>query len=123
MKQTGILLAISSLPSSWGIGDLGSQAYRWLDMLHENGINLWQILPMNPLGYGNSPYQPYSSFAGDEVYLSLKRLQQEGLLENLPTPCENLQQRVNYDEVRHKKETWLRKAFEAFVPDADYEEF
>lgn len=123
MKQTGILLAISSLPSSWGIGDLGSQAYQWLDMLHENGINLWQILPMNPLGYGNSPYQPYSSFAGDEIYLSLERLQQEGLLENLPTPCENLQQRVNYDEVRHKKETWLRKAFEAFVPDADYEEF
>ena len=95
MQQTGILLAISSLPSSWGIGDLGSQAYQWLDMLYENGINLWQILPMNPLGYGNSPYQPYSSFAGDEVYLSLERLQQEGLLENLPTPCENLQQRVN----------------------------
>lgn len=123
MKQTGILLAISSLPSPWGIGDLGGKAYEWLDMLCENGINLWQILPMNPLGYGNSPYQPYSSFAGDEIYLSLERLQQEGLLQALSTPCENLQHRVNYDEVRKKKEVWLRKAFAAFVPDAAYEEF
>ena len=55
MKQTGILLAISSLPSPWGIGDLGKAAYEWIDSLSEAGVNLWQILPMNPLGYGNSP--------------------------------------------------------------------
>ncbi len=66
MRTSGILLAVSSLPSPYGIGDFGPQAYRFVDLMVESGTKLWQVLPLNPLGYGNSPYQPYSSKAMDE---------------------------------------------------------
>ena len=74
MKETGILMALSSLPSPYGVGDLGESARNFLRILGENGVSIWQLLPLNPTGYGNSPYQPYSSFAGDELYLSLEEL-------------------------------------------------
>ena len=78
MKRTGVLLAVSSLPTPHGVGDLGQSAMDWIDILTENGVTIWQILPLNPTGYGNSPYQPYSSRAGDELYISLKRWQKRG---------------------------------------------
>ena len=56
MKETGILLAVSSLPTRTGVGELGRPAYEWIDLLAENGVSIWQILPLNPTGYGNSPY-------------------------------------------------------------------
>ena len=67
MRKTGILMPVSSLPSRTGVGEMGAEAYHFLTLLKESGIKIWQILPMNPVGYGNSPYQPYSSFAGDEI--------------------------------------------------------
>ena len=63
-RSSGILLAVSSLPGNQGIGDLGKPAYTFIDLIAEQGIKIWQILPLHPLGYGNSPYQPYSTFIG-----------------------------------------------------------
>ena len=97
MKETGILLAVSSLPSPSGVGELGRPAYEWIDLLAENGVSIWQILPLNPTGYGNSPYQPYSSCAGDELYLSLELLAQQGLLPQAPAFAAARPGRVDYD--------------------------
>ena len=90
MKKAGILWPLASLNGSHGIGDFGKESYDFIDLVVKSGFDMWQILPLNPLGYGNSPYQPYSSYAGDEIYISLDRLYQDGLLEekieNLPQP-------------------------------------
>ena len=67
MRSSGILMALSSLPSDQGIGDLYESAYEFIDILKEANVKIWQLLPLNPVGYGNSPYQPYSSYAGDET--------------------------------------------------------
>lgn len=81
MTKAGLLLAISSLPSRFGIGDLGKSAYEFVDILKQAGTRIWQVLPLTPLGFGNSPYQSSSSFAGDEIYISLEKLADYGLLE------------------------------------------
>lgn len=123
MKETGILLAVSSLPSPTGVGELGRPAYEWIDLLAENGVSIWQILPLNPTGYGNSPYQPYSSCAGDELYLSLELLAQQGLLPQAPAFAAARPGRVDYEAVRAWKEPLLRAAWAAFEPGADYRAF
>ena len=79
-RASGILLHVSSLPSRYGIGDLGPAALAWVDRLHEAGQSWWQALPLGPTGYGNSPYQSLSSFAGNELLISPERLIEEGLL-------------------------------------------
>lgn len=123
MKRTGVLLAVSSLPTPHGVGDLGQSAMDWIDILAENGVTIWQILPLNPTGYGNSPYQPYSSRAGDELYISLETLAKEGLLtEEFPTEG-NESPRVEYEAVRAVKDAWLKKAYDAFTPNAEFEAF
>jgi len=70
VRKSGVLLHISSLPSAFGIGDLGSEAYHFVDDLSENGMKIWQILPLGPNGPGNSPYQAYSAYAGDPILIS-----------------------------------------------------
>ena len=80
MKKTGILFPISALPSQYGVGDFGKSAYQFVDKIAQAHIRIWQILPLNPLGYGNSPYQPLSSHAGDEIYLDIETLIEAGLL-------------------------------------------
>ena len=79
-RASGVLLHISSLPSPYGIGDVGPAARAWIDRLHEAGQGWWQALPLGPTGYGNSPYQSLSSFAGNEVLISPEDLIEEGLL-------------------------------------------
>lgn len=75
MKRTcGILLPVSSLPSPWGIGTLGEQAYRFVDFLAAAGQHYWQILPLGPIGYGDSPYQSFSAFAANPYYIDLETL-------------------------------------------------
>ena len=123
MKETGILLAVSSLPSRTGVGELGRSAYEWIDLLAGNGVSIWQILPLNPTGYGNSPYQPYSSCAGDELYLSLELLAQQGLLPEVPEFAGANPGRVEYEAVRAWKERLLRAACAAFQPDEEYNAF
>jgi len=79
-RSGGILLHPTSLPGSYGIGDLGPEALDWIDWLVEAGCRLWQVLPLGPTGYGDSPYQSFSSFAGNFLLISLDRLVEEGLL-------------------------------------------
>jgi 4-alpha-glucanotransferase len=69
-RASGILLHVASLPSRYGIGDLGPTAFAWVDRLHEAEQSWWQALPLGPTGYGNSPYQSLSSFAGNELLIS-----------------------------------------------------
>ena len=80
-RASGILLHPTSLPGAFGIGDIGPQAQRWLDFLGGSGCSLWQILPLGPTGYGDSPYQCFSAFAGNPYLISPEKLYQDGLLE------------------------------------------
>lgn len=80
-RSSGILLHPSSLPGSYGIGDIGPQAHRWIDFLAEAGFTLWQVLPLGPTGYGDSPYQCFSAFAGNPYLVSPEALLADGLLE------------------------------------------
>lgn len=113
MRKAGILMPVASLPSPYGIGDFGEDSYRFIDLMKQAGITLWQILPLNPLGYGNSPYQPYSSFAGDELYISLDLLEKDGLLENTK-PYHKNYTHIDYQGVRAYKEKYLKKAYKNF---------
>ncbi|MEM3631848.1 MAG: 4-alpha-glucanotransferase, partial [Conexivisphaerales archaeon] len=79
-RSSGILLHISSLPGGFGIGDLGPEAYRFVDFLAETGQTFWQILPLNPPGVGNSPYVSPSAMAGADIIISPEKLAEEGLL-------------------------------------------
>jgi 4-alpha-glucanotransferase len=79
-RASGVLLHVASLPSPYGIGDVGPVALAWVDRLHEAGQTWWQALPLGPTGYGNSPYQALSSFAGNEVLISPDGLIEDGLL-------------------------------------------
>jgi 4-alpha-glucanotransferase len=79
-RASGILLHVTSLPSPYGIGDLGPSAFAWVDRLAGAGQSWWQALPLGPTGYGNSPYQPLSSFAGNVLLISPDQLALDGLL-------------------------------------------
>src|SRR5882762_2131718 len=79
-RSSGILLHPTSLPSRFGIGDLGGEAYRFADFLAAAGQSLWQMLPLGPTGYGDSPYAGYSAFAGNTLLISQEQLVAEGLL-------------------------------------------
>src|SRR5712691_6875379 len=79
-RASGILLHPTSLPGRFGIGDLGEEAYRFTDFLVASGQSLWQVLPLGPTGYGDSPYACYSAFAGNALLISPARLSDEGLV-------------------------------------------
>ena len=81
MRESGILMHITSLPGPYGVGTMGKQAYEFVDFLHEAGQRCWQILPLTPTGYGDSPYQSCSTFAGNHYLIDLDTLIWEGLLE------------------------------------------
>ena len=80
VRKQGILLPISSIPSTYGIGTFGKESYRFVDFLEKSGNRLWQILPLGPTGYGDSPYQSFSTFAGNPYYIDLELLIEEELL-------------------------------------------
>jgi 4-alpha-glucanotransferase len=84
-RASGVLLHVTSLPSRHGIGDLGPSARGWIDRLADAGQSWWQSLPLGPTGYGNSPYQPLSSFAGNELLVSPDDLIEDRLL--CPDDC------------------------------------
>ena len=81
MRCSGILMHITSLPGPYGVGTMGKQAFSFIDFLHSAGQSCWQILPLNPTGYGDSPYQSCSTFAGNHYLIDLELLVEEGLLE------------------------------------------
>jgi 4-alpha-glucanotransferase len=116
-RSSGILLHVSSLPSPYGLGDLGPSASRTIDFLQRAGQTWWQMLPIGPLGASNSPYDSPSSFAGSPLYISLERLVQRGYLEaSEATPNRQLTQtrRSRYDSSSRFRWPRLRKAFERF---------
>ena len=113
MRQAGILLAVSSLPGKHGIGDFGPSGRTFIRKASKTGFKLWQILPVNPLGYGNSPYQPFGSKPFDEIYISLELLTKEGLLPEVPSYFAR-SKKVRYDKVRKFKLRHLRRAFNNF---------
>ena len=114
MRSSGILMHISSLPSPGGIGSMGDEAYAFADFLQASGIRIWQVLPIGPTGYGESPYQSSSVFAGNPLLISCVRLREEGFLEY--TDDEEFEpedpEKVNYDAVRSNKETLLRRCYD-----------
>ncbi|WP_372776788.1 4-alpha-glucanotransferase [Mangrovibacterium sp.] len=120
-RSSGVLLHLSSLPNKYGIGTLGKDAYDFVDFLAETNQRLWQILPIGPTGYGNSPYQSYSVFAGNLLFISLELLVEDGLLaeENLLEVPEMSDKRVEYDLVMDEKTVLLRRAYEAFRSNFD----
>ncbi|WP_066718357.1 4-alpha-glucanotransferase [Clostridium sp. Marseille-P299] len=122
MKKVGVLMPVASLPSNHGIGDFGKYSYDFIDSMKKAGMNIWQILPLNPLGYGNSPYQPYSSYAGDELYINLDRLVEDGLLEEVK-PYRKNKKTIDYIHVRNFKNKYLKKAFRNFKPNKAYKAF
>ena len=80
VRECGILLPVSALPSRYGIGCFDRAAYQFIDQLSAAGQSVWQILPLGPTGYGDSPYQPFSTFAGNPYFVSLDDLVERGLL-------------------------------------------
>jgi len=119
-RASGILLHPTSLPSRGGIGDLGPAAYEFLDFLTAARQGVWQVLPLNPLGYGNSPYSSISAFAGNELLISLERLAERGWLDasrlaSLPDHAGT----IDYDEVRAHKLPLLRDATRNFLRTAN----
>ncbi|MEG8946433.1 4-alpha-glucanotransferase [Rosettibacter firmus] len=115
-RSAGILLHPTSLPSKYGIGDFGYDAFKFIDFLVEIKQSLWQILPLGPTGYGNSPYQCFSAFAGNPLLISPDKLKEENLLHdddlnNLP---ETNPSYVDYGQIINYKNTLLRKAYENF---------
>src|SRR5215469_9661567 len=80
-RASGLLLHVTSLPTPYGIGDVGPAAIAWVDQLYDAGQRWWQSLPLGPTGYDNSPYQSMSSFAGNGLLISPQRLIEDGLLQ------------------------------------------
>lgn len=128
MRAAGILLPISSLPSRYGIGSFSQSACEFVDQLKRAGQKYWQILPLGPTGYGDSPYQSFSAFAGNPYFIDLDTLAQEGLLEP-----EEFQKcdfgsdpgRVDYQKLYQHRFLLLRKAFErsSFLTDPEFADF
>ena len=88
-KKLGVLLAVSSLPSRHGIGDFGDECYKFIDWLHKNKYQYWQVLPLNPLGPGYSPYMSTCSNALEFRYISLDYLTKQGLIKRVPAYLEH----------------------------------
>lgn len=127
-KKSGILLHPTSLPSKSGIGELGSEAYKFIDFLRKSGQSLWQILPLGPVGYGESPYQCFSAFAGNPMLISIEKLLEAGLLEqaDVDSSMSFNAERIDFERVKAYKNILFRKAFNAFrqkIKPADMELF
>ena len=112
-RKSGVFLNISSLPSKDGIGTLGKEAYKFVDFLSESGFAYWQILPFNPTGFGNSPYQSFSTFAGNPYFIDLEDLKKEKLLskKDLDAYIYDNSAYVNYGLLYTEKFKILRKAY------------
>ena len=98
-RAAGILMPIFSLPSKYGIGTFGIEAYRFVDFLHNACQTYWQVLPLGPTSFGDSPYQSFSAFAGNPYFIDLDLLASEGLLTDVELPKANReeeQDNINY---------------------------
>ena len=115
MRKSGILLPVSSLPSAYGIGCFSGEAYEFIDKLKAAGQSYWQILPLGPTSYGDSPYQSFSSFAGNPYFISLDDLVEDGYLTREDcTSCDfgDNEEYVDYEKLYKNRFLLLRKAYE-----------
>lgn len=115
MRKSGILLPISSIPSSYGIGTFSKEAYDFVDFLKRSGQSYWQILPLGPTGYGDSPYQSFSTFAGNPYFIDLEQLIEKGYVTQKEVESFDYGQKeknINYEKMYFSRFKILRKAFE-----------
>ena len=131
-RSSGILLPVSCLSSKYGIGSFGTKAIEWIDFLHAAKQSYWQILPLSPTGFGDSPYQSFSAFAGNPYFISLDELSDEGLLEKsdyADIKWGKSDKKVDYETIYLNREKVLRKAFlrfkendklDSFIEDNDW---
>lgn len=115
MRKSGILLPVSSIPSKYGIGTFSKQAYEFVDLLEQAGQTYWQILPLGPTGYGDSPYQSFSTFAGNPYYIDLETLIEEGYLTK--KECDSYdfgddEEYIDYEKIYFSRFKVLRTAYE-----------
>lgn len=120
-RLSGVLLHPTSFPSPYGIGELGKAAYEFIDFLEKSGQHLWQTLPLTPTGFGDSPYQSFSAFAGQPLIISLDHLKELGLLEesDLRDCPVGDPSKVDYGTIIPWKTERLRRAFERFLTTSD----
>src|SRR5690606_3280648 len=124
-RVSGILLHPTSLPGRYGIGDLGEWAFRFVDYLVEHGQKVWQMLPLGPTSYGDSPYQCLSAFAGNPLLISLDKLVEEGWLspEDVADVPDFPQHGVDYGRVIEYHNQMLTRAYQNFEANAQEPQF
>ena len=123
MRTSGILMHITSLPGKYGVGTMGRQAYDFVDFLKKAGQSYWQILPLTPTSYGDSPYQSCSTFAGNHYLIDLERLMEDGLLtqEDLQGITWNVtDDQADFGLLYQNRLKVLRAAYSRFTPGKDY---
>ncbi len=126
MRKSGILMHVTSLPSPYGVGSMGKCAYDFVDFLSQSGQSYWQVLPLNPTGYGDSPYQSFSSFAGNHYLIDLDMLIEEQLLrhEEVNSICWSYDEgRVDYGCLFENRCRVLYAAYKRFAADEEYRQF
>ena len=122
--KAGILMPVSSLPSKYGIGSFGKEAYRFVDFLEASGQKCWQVLPLNPTSYGDSPYQSPASIAGNPYYIDLEILNEKGLLTDSELEDSRFDsERVDYGYLFSTRYSVLRLAYSRFKPTRAFKSF
>ena len=126
MRSSGILMHITSLPGSYGVGTMGAQAFSFVDFLSAAGQSNWQLLPLTPTGFGDSPYQSCSAFAGNHYLIDLDELIRDGLLEEAEVTSVTWfrsEEKVDFGLLYANRLKVLRLAFARFIPGEDYVRF
>ena len=126
MRESGILMHITSLPGPYGVGTMGKEAYRFVDFLKKAGQHYWQILPLTPTGYGDSPYQSCSTFAGNHYLIDLDMLIEEGLLEKPEVENRDWfwsETKTDYGRLYNNRLPVLRLAYDRFQSGEDFDRF
>ena len=128
MRASGVLMGISSIPSEYGIGCFSKEAYDFVDILEKAGQRYWQILPLGPTGYGDSPYQSCSTYAGNPYFIDLEELIKEGLLTKEECDSCNWGEDpvyVDYEKIYNYRFPLLHKAYERadLQKDQEYQVF
>jgi len=120
MRASGILMPIFSLPSDYGIGTFGQAAYDFVDFLNRSGQSVWQILPICPTSYGDSPYQSFSSYAGNPYFIDLDMLENDGLLEKseyVHADFGDDRSKIDYGKLYQNRYAVLKLAYKRFIKD------
>lgn len=115
-------MPVSALPSRNGCGSFGQEAKHFIDLTHQAGLKIWQILPLNPVSDDNSPYSCYFSYAIDDIYISLDRLHEKGLIQRVPS-FHRRKKKIDYHAIRKFREPYLREAFRNFKQDHNFAVF